>query len=74
MARISHRYSNINSSPPSLIIFNSFFRVRKVRSHLIDGVYVRLAVQTAYPPPLQGFVVSRPQRDLPLEGGAIAGL
>lgn len=74
MARISQRYSNINSSPLINYFSNSFFRVRKVHSHLINGVYVRLAVQTAYPPPLQGLVVSRPQRDLPLEGGAVAGL
>ena len=45
-----------------------------MHSHLIDGVYVRLAVQTAYPPPVQGLVVSRLQWGLPLEGGAVAGL
>lgn len=45
-----------------------------MHSHLLNGVYVRLAVQTAYPPPLQGLVVSRLQRGLPLIGGTVAGL
>lgn len=43
-------------------------------AHLLAGVYVRLAVQAAYPPPLLGPVVCRLQRRLALEGGAVAGL
>lgn len=43
-------------------------------SHLFGGVYVRFAVQTAYPPPLLGLVFSRLQWGLPLEGGTVAGL
>ncbi len=48
--------------------------VRKACSHLFGGVNIRLAVQTAYPPPLQGLVVSRLQRGLSFEGGTVAGL
>lgn len=50
------------------------FIINHACSHLFGGVYVRFAVQTAYPPPLQGLIFSRLQRGLPLEGGTVAGL
>lgn len=53
---------------------NLVWRLWKVRSHLFGRVYVRLAVQTAYPPPLHSLVVGWLQRGLSLEGGTVACL
>lgn len=35
------------------------FKTQQIGAHLFNGVNVWLAVQAAYPPPLQGFVVRR---------------
>lgn len=70
MARIWEHHSNIKTCSAPLIPWAA----GKEQSHLFGGVDVRLAVQTAYPPPLLGLVVCSLQRGLPLEGGTVAGL